>query len=209
MQRSLIDLPDGIEGLILQDVKLAHPKGSVMHLILTCFENQEGKIDLKMHDFYQSDFAKHLSLMHTGRFAGQLESYFGETPAQRMAELMGFVRRELEGYCQLPKEDGFLPVYNEQYVYAEQDKPHFMTPATRAYAASYEAPTLFGRSLKNLFARGTMTPVKVAWASNVDSGETGAFSPIPVIRLSKEEWLRQHYPEMKELPKWRFPSVAG
>jgi hypothetical protein len=28
-------------------------------------------------------------------------------------------------------------------------------------------------------------------------------------RLSKEDWLRQNYPEMSELPKWRFPSVAG
>jgi hypothetical protein len=28
---------------------------------------------------------------------------------------------------------------------------------------------------------------------------------VPVIRLSKKDWLRQHYPELSELPKWRFP----
>jgi hypothetical protein len=35
----------------------------------------------------------------------------------------------------------------------------------------------------------------------------------PVIplkpRLSKEDWLRKNYPEMQELPKWRFPGVAA
>jgi hypothetical protein len=28
-------------------------------------------------------------------------------------------------------------------------------------------------------------------------------------RLSKEDWLKQNYPGMTELPKWRFPSIAG
>jgi hypothetical protein len=34
---------------------------------------------------------------------------------------------------------------------------------------------------------------------------------IPVAsRMTKAEWLRQHYPELSELPKWRFPAmVAG
>jgi hypothetical protein len=37
-----------------------------------------------------------------------------------------------------------------------------------------------------------------------------AEAQMPVrIRLSKEDWLRQHYPELSELPKWRFPAVAG
>jgi hypothetical protein len=31
----------------------------------------------------------------------------------------------------------------------------------------------------------------------------------PRIRLSKEDWLKANYPGMTELPKWRFPSVAG
>jgi hypothetical protein len=30
-----------------------------------------------------------------------------------------------------------------------------------------------------------------------------------VNRLSKEEWLKQNYPGMTELPKWRFPAVAA
>jgi hypothetical protein len=29
------------------------------------------------------------------------------------------------------------------------------------------------------------------------------------VRLSKEDWLKKNYPELKELPKWRFPAVAG
>jgi hypothetical protein len=35
--------------------------------------------------------------------------------------------------------------------------------------------------------------------------------PVRVMskRLSKEEWLKEHYPEMSELPKWRFPGLAG
>jgi hypothetical protein len=36
---------------------------------------------------------------------------------------------------------------------------------------------------------------------------------VPVVslkpRLSKEDWLRQHYPELSELPKWRFPAMVG
>jgi hypothetical protein len=28
-------------------------------------------------------------------------------------------------------------------------------------------------------------------------------------RLSKEDWLKQNYPGMTELPKWRFPGLAG
>jgi hypothetical protein len=28
-------------------------------------------------------------------------------------------------------------------------------------------------------------------------------------RLSKEDWLKANYPELKELPKWRFPGLAG
>lgn len=28
------------------------------------------------------------------------------------------------------------------------------------------------------------------------------------VRLSKKDWLRQHYPDMQELPKWRFPAMA-
>jgi hypothetical protein len=28
-------------------------------------------------------------------------------------------------------------------------------------------------------------------------------------RLSKEEWLKQNYPHLSELPKWRFPGLAG
>jgi hypothetical protein len=32
---------------------------------------------------------------------------------------------------------------------------------------------------------------------------------IPVKRLSKEDWLKQNYPGMTELPKWRFPGLAG
>jgi hypothetical protein len=27
--------------------------------------------------------------------------------------------------------------------------------------------------------------------------------------LSKEEWLKQHYPELTELPKWRFPGMVA
>jgi hypothetical protein len=30
----------------------------------------------------------------------------------------------------------------------------------------------------------------------------------PITRLSKEEWLKQNYPELSELPKWRFGDVA-
>jgi hypothetical protein len=30
-----------------------------------------------------------------------------------------------------------------------------------------------------------------------------------VNRLSKEEWLKQNYPEMSELPKWRFPGMVA
>jgi hypothetical protein len=29
------------------------------------------------------------------------------------------------------------------------------------------------------------------------------------VRLSKEDWLKQNYPELSELPKWRFPGLAG
>jgi hypothetical protein len=33
---------------------------------------------------------------------------------------------------------------------------------------------------------------------------------IPTVsRLSKEEWLRQHYPDLRELPKWRFPALMA
>jgi hypothetical protein len=28
-------------------------------------------------------------------------------------------------------------------------------------------------------------------------------------RLSKEQWLKANYPELSELPKWRFPAMAG
>jgi hypothetical protein len=36
-------------------------------------------------------------------------------------------------------------------------------------------------------------------------------SPVPPAapRLSKEDWLKANYPEMSELPKWRFPAVAA
>jgi hypothetical protein len=33
--------------------------------------------------------------------------------------------------------------------------------------------------------------------------------PNAVVRMSKEDWLKANYPEMTELPKWRFPSVTG
>jgi hypothetical protein len=36
-----------------------------------------------------------------------------------------------------------------------------------------------------------------------------ALPTLKVVRLSKEEWLKQHYPGMTELPKWRFPAMAG
>jgi hypothetical protein len=33
---------------------------------------------------------------------------------------------------------------------------------------------------------------------------------VPVAkRLSKEDWLKANYPELKELPKWRFPAVVA
>jgi hypothetical protein len=41
------------------------------------------------------------------------------------------------------------------------------------------------------------------------------FFPSPKVvaptlpRLSKDDWLRQHYPELSELPKWRFPCVSA
>jgi hypothetical protein len=38
--------------------------------------------------------------------------------------------------------------------------------------------------------------------------EIRGYKPATVVRLSKEEWLRQHYPEITELPKWRFPNMA-
>jgi hypothetical protein len=31
----------------------------------------------------------------------------------------------------------------------------------------------------------------------------------PRVRLSKEDWLKANYPEMSELPKWRFPGMVG
>jgi hypothetical protein len=35
-------------------------------------------------------------------------------------------------------------------------------------------------------------------------------SPVVAVkRLSKEDWLKAHYPELKELPKWRFPRLAA
>jgi hypothetical protein len=35
-------------------------------------------------------------------------------------------------------------------------------------------------------------------------------SPVPAQpRLSKEDWLRQNYPELSELPKWRFPGMVA
>jgi hypothetical protein len=34
--------------------------------------------------------------------------------------------------------------------------------------------------------------------------------PRPALpRLSKADWLKQHYPELTELPKWRFPGMVA
>jgi hypothetical protein len=40
-------------------------------------------------------------------------------------------------------------------------------------------------------------------------GKTGRKTLVPKVRLSKEDWLKQNYPGMTELPKWRFPGLAG
>jgi hypothetical protein len=50
-----------------------------------------------------------------------------------------------------------------------------------------------------------------AWYEQHKGAEL-ANKPVKVAvapRLSKEDWLRQNYPGMTELPKWRFPAVAG
>jgi hypothetical protein len=42
----------------------------------------------------------------------------------------------------------------------------------------------------------------------VRQGKTARPVQHTTLRLSKEDWLKQHYPELSELPKWRFPAAA-
>jgi hypothetical protein len=47
------------------------------------------------------------------------------------------------------------------------------------------------------------------WAAEYFAETPKAKPVVSIVRLSKEDWLRQHYPDLKELPKWRFPAMVA
>jgi hypothetical protein len=50
--------------------------------------------------------------------------------------------------------------------------------------------------------------VRLAKSDGQTQKKTGKSAGKAQKRLSKEDWLKQNYPEMSELPKWRFPSMS-
>jgi hypothetical protein len=103
----------------------------------------------------------------------------------------------------------------EQWLY--EVKPENMPFALYKLFDTFKAPAVnVGKSMgdmPNLITAGTFV-----LATEVDGNhfyrERGLIESEPVmpparVRLSKEDWLKQNYPEMTELPKWRFPGVAG
>lgn len=68
-----------------------------------------------------------------------------------------------------------------------------------------EVHAAFDEKLPFISFKEFLTPLPAYFASE---------NPAPVapvvhaarIRLSKEDWLKANYPELKELPKWRFPA---
>jgi hypothetical protein len=56
--------------------------------------------------------------------------------------------------------------------------------------------------------------ISTARVSEIPAYVDATHEPAVVVRparkpLSKEDWLRQNYPEMSELPKWRFPALVA
>jgi hypothetical protein len=113
--------------------------------------------------------------------------------------------------------NGYKIEYFEQYHYLPQpEQPATLTEAAEraAGAARIYVPNPFLESGSTVIPTPEWFPIIVDAPMPaqffIDYKPTQTTSrPVSQPRLSKADWLRQHYPEMTELPKWRFPGMAG
>jgi hypothetical protein len=219
MQRSLVNIPTGIRGIILHDVKLEkkdYPKDRICHIIVTV-DDGAGKSSDKIRFYIASGRVNNprLDAVEQNLMPGDLKEEFDgsinlKTFTDRDAlPLRCAVTEAIVYFAADFLEKGYTPVYNERYSYRQKD-----TDTSKTYR-SFKLRRSLGVVRVYFQEQGILLEPREV-KSDLDYWNNNDVPVIPLApvapsktRLSKEDWLKANYPEMSELPKWRFPGLAG
>jgi hypothetical protein len=209
MKSSLTSLPKGVYGQLVVNIKTVAPKDSKLqydeHFVATLEQSGKDGVNAKLHLYSLDKRAKGRKMMArllaTLPFDAVDRKGIPTNEIEVKAIITRLIWREFEQWW------GVQDTLNRTIEYCELTYGTWLRPELRElFVPQFALP-------------GTETMIVPGYVhTNVPVGEYGspdtAFipateqPPAPVVRLSKEEWLKQHYPEMTELPKWRFPACA-
>jgi hypothetical protein len=220
MKRSLVNIPTGIRGIILHDVKLKkkdYPQDRVLHIIVT-IDDGEGKRGDRIRFFIAS------GRVNTPRLQAQEQNIFVEQEYTRETfdgciDIKNFNRRDVLSTSLLAREaiqqiaepfitKGYAPVYNERYSYRQKDTDTSKTYRSFKFRRELGAIEVYFEGYDEMDELREVSSDLAYW--NNDDVPVIPLAPVAPSkgRMSKENWLKKNYPGMTELPKWRFPAVA-
>jgi hypothetical protein len=190
-------LPDGVHGRVLASIQFSHHSLSgrqVKNFILT------HGTDSRLHVFV-------------------CERFFGKQLAPDPADLWGLtmeLKRAFHGRMSI--KDFNKSASETITAFFDTTLLKYLNEVPGHYSFDFcevENESVVDREFRNLIqdllhsVDAIEEPVNfVSFSKLID--RQGGGTPLPVKvgqpRLSKEEWLKQHYPDLIKLPTWRFPS---
>jgi hypothetical protein len=210
MKSSLKSFPDGVYGELALNIKTILPVWNKIHLdlhfVATLEESGKSRQNVKLH-LYSLDrrtSGRRLRAKHLGTLpfpATMLTSLGKEAADAQSAVIKRFIWGEFEKWWGEQDKDKreceYCEILHGTVINQELSElflPEFAMPGT--------GEMVYPEFMHTKIPTGLYGSPDVPYVSPIPKAA-------PVVRLSKEDWLKQHYPEMSELPKWRFPSVAG
>jgi hypothetical protein len=199
---SIQSLPVFINGLVLLDIKFYKDTGKTKmesHVIVTC--RGDGIFEfVRMTKRGCGEFRRVISVTREHKFIEEATVY--EVIAKTVAS---WVKNAV--YV-----EDYAVIHYEHFHYSKAIFDRLTQPVSQGlwqFLTRYETPVVYVGFTRE-HAPGLCGSDGYMKATDVAGDVLVPVMEEPVhVRLSKEDWLKANYPELKELPKWRFPSVAG